>query len=147
MEKNIRDYSDPPNLNEIKEHLSTLQSLGEVKKYTDEIFPEWIIGIINQYSNDYPHLNENWKKVCGKINCNKTEILLVKDLSHEPNYTLTILLAEIFTRSGFSVRRSQEFFPCQVCNKALPTHYLWIIMKNGNFNIPEIWSDKCSDCK
>jgi hypothetical protein len=147
MKNCINDYSDPPNLEEIKTHLSTLATLGEVKKYVEEILPGWFIGLLKNYSDDYSHLNSNWQKVCEKIGCEKTEIILVKDLSHEPNYTLISLLAEIFTRAGFSVRRSQEYFPCAICGKALPNLFLWNTMKANNFNVPEVWSEKCMSCK
>ena len=96
MENGINDYSDPTNLEEIKTHLTTLATLGEVKEYVEEILPGWFVGLLKSYSDDYLHLNNNWQNICDKIGCKKTEIILVKDLSHEPNYSLISLLAEIF---------------------------------------------------
>jgi hypothetical protein len=146
MSQKQNDYQDPNNVEQIKNHIKTLQTLGEVKNYVQEIFPNWFVTIIDDYSDDYQHLKHNWQEVCNKIGCKKTSILIVDELSHEPNYSLILFLAELFTRSGFAVRRKSEFFPCEICGKALPSKYIWEIMKSNNFPIPENYLHKCSTC-
>ena len=146
MNQKQNEYKDPTNVEQIKTHINTIETLGEVKDYIQNIFPNWIITVIEDYSDDYPHLKINWQKVCDKIKCKKTCILIVEELSYEPDYSLTLFLAELFTRSGFAVRRKSEFFPCEKCNKAIPAKYIWEIMKNGKFNIPEKYSNKCTSC-
>jgi hypothetical protein len=140
------DYSDLSNSDEIKQNLSNLKTLGDVKEYIDTIFPNWFIATIDNYSDDYPHLKKNWSDICEKIGIEKTQILIVDQLSHEPQYSLILFFAEIFTRAGFAVRRKNEFFPCKVCNKALPSEYIWQIMKDNNFSVPEKFSPKCVNC-
>ena len=146
MKDNKNRFEDPPNVEEIKKHLTTLKTLADVKTYIDEILPNWFITVINDYSEDYSSLSKNWDEVCKKANCKKTQILIVEELSHEPNFSLILLLAELFTRSGFAVRRKYEFIPCKVCGKAIATQYVWNILKNNGENVPEVWSDKCINC-
>ena len=130
--------SEPPK-EEIKQNLSEALQLT-TDDTIDTIFPNWFIATIDDYSDDYPHLKKNWSDICEKIGIEKTQILIVDQLSHEPQYSLILFFAEIFTRAGFAVRRKNEFFPCKVCNKALPSEYIWQIMKDNNFSVPEKFS-------
>lgn len=139
-------YIDPPNTEEIIESLKNLPTLGDVKKKVDEIFPKWIVTVLPGYSNDYSELTETWHSLCNEINTEPAQVLIVDEMCFDEDYKLIRTFAEIFTKSGFSVRRKREFIPCSVCGKALPASDIYEFMKNQNKIIPKTWKEKCSDC-
>ena len=61
-------------------------------------------------------------------------------------HTLINLFCDIFTRSGFIVRRRNEIFPCEVCNACIPNNESYNKMKESNIQVPETWSQKCTTC-
>ena len=138
------DYSDPKNKQDILDRLHNLPTLKEVKVLVDEIFPNWITGYFDRYSDDYPNLNKNWKHICDLSNSKPTKILIVEEINFTDNYTLIRTFCELLTRSGFSVRRKGEFIPCQICGEALPSKQLHELMLEKVPDIPIIWSQKCS---
>jgi len=114
-------FVDPTDKDEILNKLKELPTLGDVKKLVDEVFPGWFTGIIKRYSLDYPQLQKNWEDICNKNNVSPLEILLVRNIIwDDDNHILVKTFCELFTRSGFSVRRLGEYFPCEICDLALP---------------------------
>lgn len=142
----IEKYNDPPNVDEILEKIRTLPTIGDIKKLTDEYFPDWIVTVMDDYSDDYPHLRKNWHAICQMAKIKPTQIMIVEDILRGENNKLIRAFAECFTYSGFVVRRKAEFFPCDVCGKAIPSISLWQYMKDKNMNVPENWFVTCQKC-
>lgn len=139
-------YDDPKNTKCVLEKLRTISTLKDVKKYIDEIFPTWIITFIDLYSPDYPHLEDNWYKVCDELGVEPAQIMVVDDVDYNDSQTLVKTFAELFTRAGFSVKRKCEVIPCKMCNCAIPTQILYNMYKESGHKVPEIWNLKCVDC-
>lgn len=146
----MTNYKDPKNLPEIMERLKTLPTLKEVKELIDEIYPTWLITLLPQYSSDYESLQTNWINVANMANVPTTQIVIVDDMIFDDNHTLIRTFAEILTRSGFSVRRKEEFIPCQVCRNAIPTQEMYEvyskIQEQHSITLPDTWSPKCRGC-
>ena len=143
----VDDFKDPKNYKEILESLTKLSTIGEVKKLVDKVFPTWCVGFLNEFSSDYPSMTENWNKVCKKSKSKPSQIMVIRDLQDRSDNKLVKAFAEIFSSSGFCVRRSIEIVPCNVCYKALPTLALYKIMVEKGKKFPHKWSLKCSTCK
>ena len=140
-------YIDPSNSIDILNRLKELRTLGDVKKLVDDTFPKWIISTMNSYSKDYPHLTENWEKICDISESRKAQVLIVDDITFDDSHTIIKTFCECFTRSGFSVRRKVEFIPCEKCNCAIPTYSMWKeFNKKKNIKIPEKWRSVCVGC-
>lgn len=145
----IKDkYLDPDNTPDIMDRLRLSSTLGQVKTLIDEVFPDWIVTTMNTYCSDYPHLTENWYKVCQMTNSKPTQIMIVEEIFEDNTiYSLISIFAECFTRAGFSVRRKREYIPCEKCNSAIPNYSLWQLFKDNGIKVPEVWDVKCSGCK
>lgn len=139
------NYQDPENIDEIMERLKTLPTLKEVKELIEEIFPNWMVAFIPRYSYDYEFFQKNWFKICQIGNISPTEILIIDDMIFDENHYLIRTFAELLSRSGFSVRRKQEFFPCYKCGLALPTKDLYNMIEERSV-VPDVWSSKCKNC-
>jgi hypothetical protein len=139
-------YSDPKNTIEIIEKIKLCPTIGDVYKLSNKVFPNWIITCMSSYSNDYPVLTEHWTKSCTDKKIKKAQVLIVEELCHDKNHTLVHAFAEVFSMAGFSVRRKCEFFPCNVCQCALPSETLYNIFKKNGDQIPTVWDKKCSTC-
>lgn len=139
-------YVDPANINEIIDELKTLQTLGEVKDLVDRVFPGFIIGTIEEFSNDYKSIQENWHRVCSHTGVRPTEIMIVSDFFFRDNYTLARLFCETFTKAGFCVRKYTEYMKCVICGKAIATQDNHALLKRLGQRVPTGWNDKCSTC-
>lgn len=139
-------YSDPDNTPEVLARLSVLPTIKEVKDLVDEVFPNWIVTAIDSYSNDYPHLETNWKVMATMAGTKPAQILIVEEIFFDDSHTLIRTFAELLTRAGFMVRRKSEFFPCSVCRNALPSQELYNKMKEKSAPITTEWKEKCSTC-
>lgn len=139
-------YIDPSNADEILVQMRTLPTVGDIKKLVDEIFPDWIITVMSDYSDDYPHLKSNWRTICNMAKVTPAQVMIVDDILSGENYRLVRAFAECFTRAGFSVRRKAEFISCDVCGKAIPSIGMWKYMGNKNINVPENWFPTCQKC-
>jgi hypothetical protein len=130
-------------MNDDLEQLKNLPTLGSVLDFAKRKRPDWIIGFSPKYSDDYPDLTSNWKKYAnGKPT---TQIMLVEKLGEEDD--LIKHLCEIFTMSGFSVRRKKEFFLCPVCGAALPSRGMYEYLKDVGKSVPAEWKPGCLLCK
>jgi hypothetical protein len=150
MSNQVDKYIDPPNAPEIISKMYNLSTLGDIKNLVDEIFPEWFVTVMDSYCANYPHLQQNWSKICQMIPVRPTQVMIVEELydSTDESHTVLNAFAECFTRAGFSVRRKREYIPCSKCNKvAIPSRPLWIILKEKNIKTPLEWSSSCYNCK
>jgi hypothetical protein len=144
-----KKFIDPDNVQEIIEKVYKSPTLGHIIQIINSTYPTWIAGTIDCYSDDYPELSDNWKNVCEKASTNMTKIILVEALFFEEihtDYKLLKLFAELLTRTGFCIRRKDEFFPCRICNKALPEDFMYNILKQSGKKVPLKWSSTCSTC-
>jgi hypothetical protein len=139
-------YLDPPNAAEIIEKIKTLPTIGDIKLLADELFPGWWCSTIQEYSNDYPDLEKNWKSVCVSIGVKRALIVLVDFLEYTDNHTLVKMFVESFTRAGFNVRKNSDYITCSNCNGAIPCELIWAIFKEKNCNVPLKWSQTCKTC-
>jgi hypothetical protein len=139
-------YIDPSNLEDILEQIKTLPTLKEVLELSKSTFPDWIICFLDKFSQDYPHMENNWNTLTSKHNIRKGQIMIINYIIDDDNHRLINIFAEIFTQAGFVVRTKNELFPCEVCNSAIPSLGFYNKMKEQNLNVPENWSKKCSTC-
>ncbi len=139
-------YIDPSNLEDVLEHIKTLPTLKEVLELSKSTFPDWIICFLDKFSQDYPHMENNWNTLTSKHNIRKGQIMIINYLVDDDKHRLINIFTEIFTQAGFVVRTKYELFPCEVCNSAIPSLGFYNKMKEQNLNVPEVWSKKCSNC-
>lgn len=142
----IDPFTDPLNTKQLMNTIKTLPTLGDIKPLLDKVFPEWIIGSMEKYSNDYPHLQKNWEIVCKKTGTTPMGIIIVKEMYFDDSHKLLQLFAETMTRAGFVVRRKGELMPCDNCNLAIPHPNLYDKMKIANLPVPKRWSRTCTIC-
>jgi hypothetical protein len=140
-------YADPPNVDNIIDKIKNLPTLGDIKPLVDEYFPDWIVGIIDSYSEDYPMLEKNWRHVCKQLNVTPVKIIIVDcNIILDDTHKLVSLFSEILTKSGFCVRSKNHLFPCKKCGKALPQPEFYDLLKPNHSNIPTKWSIICENC-
>ena len=65
----MSNYTDPENTVELILKIKNSPTLGEVKNLMDTTFPGLFVTVLPKFSNDYPHLNKNWKKEYGGATC------------------------------------------------------------------------------
>jgi len=143
----MAEYVDPENVVDIKEQIKNAPNLGSLKLILDKVFPGWIKGLVDDYSDDYPILKKNWLEMCTKNKVIPTKIMIVDFVSFEEEYSLLRIFCEILTLSGFCVRSKQEIFPCKICKRAIPQLHIYNLMKtNGERMIPDVWQTSCQKC-
>lgn len=144
----MSQYADPDNIEEIKEEIKNCATIFEVSTVINKHIPGWIVAYLNGYSDDYPHLTENWKKLCMLVDGSPetSQVMIVDELINDSNHKMINLFAELFTRCGFSLKRKMDFIPCSVCNKALPTEVVYNQFAKQKFIIPEEYNEKCVNC-
>jgi len=140
-------YLDPPDAAHILERMRQVRTMGELKGIADAAFPDWFVTTMEVYCPDYPHLQQNWYKVCQKIGVRPTQIMIVEDILHDEDHSVVANFAECFTRAGFSVKRKYEFIPCENCGSAVPTQLMWQLLSEKGFTVPNTWSEKCVGCQ
>lgn len=139
-------YLDPDNVNDIKEEIKNAPTLGDLKNILDKVFPSWIQGFINDYSEDYPELRKHWENICFENQTQPKQIILVDFISFDESYSLIRIFAEILTLSGFCIRSKNELFSCKKCGKALPQSHVYNLIKESGQTVPEVWRTICSNC-
>ena len=72
------EFLNPENINFYKDKINKISNDIELINFINEIFPNWIQFIIDDYSDDYPHLKVNWKKICEKCKIIIKKIIIVK---------------------------------------------------------------------
>jgi hypothetical protein len=139
-------YLDPQETPSILLRLNSLPTVKEIKELVCETFPTWIITVLPAYSPDYPQLTCNWGILAKMNNSVPAEIIIIDEMVFDENHTLIRTFAELFTCSGYVVRRKSELLPCSNCGKAIPNENIYNQMKEKNINVPETWSSSCIKC-
>ena len=106
--------------------LCKLRALEDVLRYANKNYPGWIAGFADRYSDDYPHLTCTWVEMAKMMKAKPSQIMLVSHvpLLNEGGGSDTPVLAgicDIFSRSGFMLRRNEEFVTCTVCDALIPS--------------------------
>jgi hypothetical protein len=143
----INSYKDPETKNEIKQKITTLQTLKELVDYMNEIYPGWILNYVNNYSYDYSHLESNWDYTCKQNKIKRGQIVIVDNIFEGDEYSILKIFINIFILSGFIVRTKDELFICEKCNSAIPNKETFEKIKNSNIELRiKEWKNKCSTC-
>lgn len=137
-------YQDPDNTVEILLDIKNSPTIGDVKNLMDKTFPGLFITVLPSFSEDYPHLNDNWLKICKSLNTTPKQIIILDNYNEDS--TLIQKFCECFTTAGFCVRKKMEFIPCQNCSKAIPSIPVYDLFKSNNFNIPKTYLSVCQNC-
>ena len=139
-------YIDPKNVEEIIETIKNCPTVKHINDLIDKIVPGWILYYLVKYSDDYPHLEYNWKSSIEKYNLRKGKIIVVDEIKKDDSHSLINLFCNIYTQIGFIVRDKTEIIPCKVCDKAIPCEKSYNKMKELNLNVPSEWNSKCVKC-
>ena len=128
------------------EDLRCLPDLKLVLEFLEKHLNGWIVGFSNRFSDDYPHLTCTWVETCKSLRCNPTQIMLVSYIPHKDDATRVFLnsVCDIFSQSGFSIRRYTEFAPCSVCKSLIPTKKSFSKLA---VKPPFAWRNTCRDCE
>jgi hypothetical protein len=141
----MSNYEDPENYESILEEIKNAPTLREVHDIVKRVYPDWIVCLLDGFSKDYQHLDKNWRKVCVQMKVRPTKVMIVNNFEHNnDNMKLVNIFCEIFTKSGFSVKKSSEYIPCVNCQYAIPVPEVYDRFKNSRFSIPDKWKDVCS---
>jgi len=114
-------FTDPSNKEEIYSKIQNVTNASEIYSLVMEVFPDWILEECKDYEPVYSSFSDNWTKVSGKFFQKTRKILIVQHVVFEdPNneYSILKMFCEILTRTGFCVRRKEEFKRCDTCEMA-----------------------------
>lgn len=146
----MSDYTNPKNHKEIIEEIKTCKNIGEVRDIIKNTFPNWIVSIHRDYSNDYPRLRYTYQTLCKAMNVEGKGIILVNfipSVNNPPEYTLLTKFLDIMTANGFIVRRTEEFRACSKCDRVIPVYQLYGTLRYKNpETVPKTWEPNCSSC-
>lgn len=132
--------------NDIIISLSSAKNPKEAEKIIQQHYPNWLILSLDGYSNDYPHLQKNWERLCSDLKVTPRKIVLVNEIVFGDEQTTLNKICEYMTTQGYVVRRSNEFIACSHCEKAIPSMEIWRLLKEKGFPVPNIWANKCTEC-
>ena len=68
VKMDIDKFKDPISVTQIIEKIKTIPNLREIIILLNEYYPNFIKIICDDYSDDYPTLQYNWKYICNKCN-------------------------------------------------------------------------------
>lgn len=139
-------FVDPENVSEIFEKIRNLPTLGDIRILIEEIFPNWIITSTNRFSDDYSHLNRNWETYCSSLQTSPKHIIIVEDLVYDKNHRVIQAFTELATKSGFCIRKKEDYGLCSSCCKCIPTRAMYDKFVEKNIPVPERWNGRCSNC-
>jgi len=140
------NYQDSGNIEATVKDIFKLKTIKDIQDLLLKIYPGFIINVLDKFSEDYPHFDQNWTGMCMSLKVNKAQIMLVDNFIEDDNHLLLKTFCEIFTQAGFVIRKYTEFFPCSVCDKVLPNEFAYNKLKELNIRVPEKWDTKCSTC-
>jgi hypothetical protein len=141
-------YKDPENLDFILKEMNNIKDLDGILNMINTIYPDWIVYILNDYSEDYPHLIKNWNTIVSTSNIKKGKIIVVRFMSDKEDHKLIRIFADLFTTSGSVLRTINDLLPCSQCASAIPSEYVYNKMKEHKIRtLPEKWSEKCAKCQ
>lgn len=140
-------YEDDENKDRILEKVKNSPSLKEVVDVINKYLPGWIVTFMPAYCSEYPHLQEDWEKLCLHMEVPKTQIMIVDEIIFDEKHTVVRSLCEVFTRCGFSVRRKLEYIPCSKCGRAVPTRYIYEKFRHDKSKkVPIEYKEMCGNC-
>lgn len=143
----MQDFSDTnKDKTTIIEKLKNAPTFKEILIIIQEVYPNWIIGTLENFSKDYPTLNSNWNKICEDFKVKPAKILLVEEVNFDEDYKLIRVFSDLLTRMGFNIKHKNHLVSCPKCMSAIPTKICYELMKDNNFDIPEKWSSNCNNC-
>lgn len=123
--------------NEINE----LPTMKDVFDLIETKYPNWIVDMVDRYSYDYPHLQNNWQAIVNHSKSKMQKIIIVENFENEEQLSF----AELLTHAGFIVRTKTEYVPCSVCRSAIPSQTLYNKMKE-HIKLDFSWNNKCRNC-
>ena len=139
-------FVDPLNVTEIIKDIKKCPLIKDIYKLQLEIYPKWILLYLDKYSDDYPHLQNNWENITKEYNISKCQMVIVDKLINDDKHTLINIFAEIYTRAGFIIRTKDEIIPCEKCFSAIPNIETYETMKCDGLPVPEYWLRVCQGC-
>lgn len=140
----MSNYNDPENYEEVFENIKNCPTIKEVIEVINKTYPDWIYGFFDGFSKDYPHLDNNWRKVCMQMKVSPSKVMLVKDFDfNNDNMKLINIFCELFTKCGFSIKKEREYIICKNCNLLIPVPEIYERFKNSGFSIPSNWNSEC----
>ena len=142
-------YTDPDedSMKRVLEELKGLDDHSKIHELILKTFPTWLVHVTSTYSEDYPHLDKNWRFICEKTGVSKQQIVIVDDIVKDDDHLLINIFCERMAREGYIVRRKREFIGCQVCGAAIPSESVFNHMKDNSLPTPDVWSNKCLSCE
>ena len=123
----------------------------EIRELIDKIAPNWLIGTYDSYSDDYPHLTNNWKAMCKNLNTTPQKIVIVKNIpldekDNDKLFKPKLAICEVLTIKGYIIRREEEIVGCLECNKAIPNSIIYNQLPKDKMTLPPKWSSRCTTC-
>jgi len=122
--------------------INELETIKDIFDLIQEKYPDWILEILDSYSNDYPELEKNWNILCDVFKAKPQKILLVSAFEADDHFSF----AELLTQVGFVVRTIHEFHACDICKSAIPNEHMYLKMKELKKNVPLLYQINCSTC-
>ena len=143
-------YKDPPEKEKILQQIKDAPTLGDIHKIVSDFFPDWEVGVLDDFCEYYPHLSPNWKTMCDGLGVPLAKIFIARELFFDLDEDNQILyhFSECLTRSGFAVRSMVDYIPCTKCEKiAVPTPPLHLKMKEIGLSVPDDNLPICKKCR
>ena len=122
--------------------ISELPTMKDVFDLIESKYPNWIVEMVDRYSYDYPHLQNNWQTLVNYSKNKMQKIIIVENFINEDQLSF----AELLTHAGFIVRTKAELIPCSVCRCAIPVQTIYNKMKQHNIQFDFEWNNKCRNC-
>tara|TARA_B100000427_G_C15400537_1_gene547435 strand:- start:443 stop:823 length:381 start_codon:yes stop_codon:yes gene_type:complete len=119
---------------------------SEIIDEIEKKLPNWILNVVKEYDDQYPHLKKNWKLICKKLNTTPKYILIVNNIPNIKNKDANIEILDYcskLTQVGYIIRRKEELIVSKK-GKAIPSQRMYTYMCNSpNLKefMPETWSD------
>lgn len=137
-------YKDSENWESILDLMKTKKTMIEILDLLKETYPGFVVGFMDGYSPEYPHLTEEWEKIVKDIGVKRTQVMIIDNVIFDENHKLVKNFCECFTRAGFSVKMKMEFIPCSNTGLAVPSELLYHIYKKSNRIVPELYKPEVS---
>jgi len=122
--------------------INQLATMKDVFDLIEKKYPDWIVEMVDNYSIDYPHLQNNWQTLTNHSKTKMQKIIIVECFDNEEQLSF----AELLTQAGFIVRTKVELIPCSVCRCAIPSQSIYNKMRQHNIQFDFEWNNKCRNC-
>ena len=122
--------------------INQLATMKDVFDLIEKKYPNWIVEMVDNYSIDYPHMQNNWQTLANHSKTKMQKIIIVECFDNEEQLSF----AELLTQAGFIVRTKAELIPCSVCRCAIPSQSIYNKMRQHNIQFNFEWNNKCRNC-